>query len=53
MSRAMKGLDPVYSQLNCGHSEAGDKDQDGKRDGPCSGLTCDDLLRAAVCLHSG
>uniref|UniRef100_H3CKQ6 Uncharacterized protein n=1 Tax=Tetraodon nigroviridis TaxID=99883 RepID=H3CKQ6_TETNG len=37
VSRAMKGLDPVYSQLACGHSEAGDKDLDVKRDSPRPG----------------
>lgn len=44
MSRAMKSLDPVYSQLNTGHSETGDKDQDVKRDNLHAGVNRDDLF---------
>lgn len=44
MSRAMKSLDPVYSQLSTGHSEMGDKDQDMKRDNLHAGVNCDYLF---------
>lgn len=44
VSRAIKCLDPVYSQLNTGHNETGEKDQDVKRDGLHAGVNCDYLF---------
>lgn len=48
VSRAMKSLDPVYSHLNTGHSETGEKDQDVKRDSLHAGVNWDYLSWAAV-----